>query len=337
MKAYYLTQAQRVEARDADAPQPAAGQVLIAIRRVGICGSDIEYFRHFKCGAFIAKRPFVLGHEFAGVVAGAGSGVTAVKEGDRIGVDPAMPCGECDFCRTGRYNLCRNMRFMGSASVDPHMDGGMREFVVMPERNCLPLPDSLSWEEAAALEPLTIALHACARAGSVVGKSALILGGGTIGQLVLLTLRAFGVGTVTVGDPVAERRAQALALGATHAFDPTSQDVPGEMELVFEASGAPAAVTAAVHAARRGGTVVYIGTITRDVAMPVNLIMVKELNVLGSFRTAHQFPVALNLMSDRRIDVRPIITHRFPIADVNQAFAVTALPEAVKVQLTVGE
>lgn len=337
MKAYQLISAEKIEPREVERPVPGAGEVLVAVKRVGICGSDIEYYRHFACGAFVARRPFVLGHELSGVVAECGPGVDAVSVGERITVDPSMPCGHCDYCVSGRYNLCRNMRFLGSASVDPHIDGGMREYMVMPAGNCFRIPDTLDWGEATALEPLSIALHACARAGSPVGKHILITGGGTIGLLVLLSLRALGATDVTVSDPVAMRRELALKLGARAGMDPTAD--AGEQnsyEMIFDASGAPAAVESAVQLAVKGATIVYIGTITRTVDMPMNLIMVKELNVLGSFRTAHQFGIGFELMGDRRIDVRPLITGTYPIDSVNEAFAATRAPDAVKLQLELG-
>jgi L-idonate 5-dehydrogenase len=228
------------------------------------------------------------------------------------------------------------MRFLGSASVDPHIDGGMREFMVMPAQNCLRIPDTMEWSEAAAVEPLSIALHACSRAGVIPGKAALVYGGGMIGQLVLLVLRAMGAGSVTLADPVASRREVACTLGADRTFDPAHQDTPGDFALVFEASGSPAAVTAALHAAERGGTIVQIGTINREVTLPANLVMVKELQVLGSFRTAHTFATGLQLLANRRIDLRPLITHCFPIESVSEAFAATGGETALKVQLEIG-
>ena len=337
MQAFRLTEARNVEACRTERPSAAAGEVVVSVKRVGICGSDIEYFRHFKCGAFVARRPFVLGHEFAGTVVECGADAAAVAVGDRVTVDPSMPCLRCDYCSSGRYNLCRAMRFLGSASVDPHIDGGMREFVSVAARNCYRLPDSLQWGEAAMLEPLSIALHACSRAGSVVGKRALISGGGTIGLLVLLTLRALGAAEVVVSDPIAERRSLAASLGAGATIDPNAtgdaETQHAEYQLIFEASGAPQAVQSAIARAARGGTVVCIGTVLQQVLLPVNLIMVRELNVLGSFRTLHQFGPGLQLLADRRIDVRPLVTHVFPVAEVNEAFRATESGEAVKVQL----
>ncbi|TVQ40523.1 MAG: L-idonate 5-dehydrogenase [Spirochaetaceae bacterium] len=335
MQAFQLVEARRIKAQRTARPVAGRDEVLIAVKRVGICGSDIEYYRHFKCGAFVARRPFVLGHEVCGTVAACGADVIGLSVGDRVTVDPSMPCRQCDYCSSGRYNLCRNMRFLGSASVDPHIDGGMREYLTVPARNCHRLPDSLEWSEAAALEPLSIALHACSRAGAVCGKRALISGGGTIGLLVLLTLRSLGAAEVVVSDPVAGRREMAVKLGASAALDPAGGGAAqqGEFQLFFEASGAAQAVETAVYATARGGTVVYIGTVLQDVPLPVNLIMVKELSVLGSFRTVHQFGPGLQLLADRRIDVRPLITHTFPITAVNEAFAATESPQAVKVQL----
>ena len=336
MNAYYLTAARTIQARRVPVPVPAAGQALVRVARVGICGSDIEYYRHFLCGAFTAKAPFVLGHEFAGEVVAVGEGVHGVQVGMPVGVDPAQPCRRCDYCHAGRYNLCRNMVFYGSASTDPHTDGAMREYIAVPAANCIPLPPGMDYDAAACLEPLSIALHACRRPTNIVGARVLVYGAGTIGMLILLTARAYGARSVTVVDPVEARRNRALELGADAAFDPADTDAilaSGEYQIVFEASGAPPAVVAAVTTAARGGTVVLVGTIPRLVELPANLIMVRELAVLGSFRSAHLFGAGIDLIRDGRIDVRAVLTHSLPIAQVNEAFAATADPSALKVQL----
>lgn len=339
MNAYMLTCAERIEPRTVPVPTIADHQALVRVKRVGICGSDIEYYRHFVCGAFAAKEPFVLGHEFSGEIAAVGAAVQGLKPGTRVTVDPSTPCYKCDYCHSGRYNLCRKMVFLGSASTNPHTDGGMRDYVVMNAANCLPIPDSMSFAEAAFIEPLSIALHACNHPRTLVGQSVLVFGAGTIGMLVMLTARAYGAARVTMIDPVAARRERAVQLGASAAFDPADVDgiaKNGEYQVVMEASGAPPAVVAAITTVARGGAVVLIGTITRDVTIPANLIMVREITVFGSFRTRHTFETGIALIADGRINVKPIITHEFPISQVAEAFAATRDGSALKVQLTVG-
>jgi len=164
MKAYHLHSKEDIRPVEVETPTPGQGEVLIAVRRVGICGSDIEYYRHFKCGAFVPHSPFVLGHEVAGeIVELGGAALTSgngvdVQVGARVAVDPSLPCIRCEFCRTGRYNLCSNMKFLGSASVDPHVDGAMRQYMAIPARNCYVLPQSVSFAEGALLEPLSMVM-----------------------------------------------------------------------------------------------------------------------------------------------------------------------------------
>lgn len=350
MKAFYLHSNKDIRAAEVDLPSIGAGEVLVAVERIGICGSDIEYYHHFKCGAFVPHSPFILGHEFAGKVAKLGPDATVsgngqtLKEGTPVAVDPSLPCGRCEFCHSGRYNLCSNMKFLGSAAADPHIDGAMREYIAMPARNCYVLPEGVSLAEGALLEPLSIALHAASRAGSVAGLTALVSGAGTIGRLMAMVLHAFGSPFVGVSDPIEDRRDAALKGGANVAFDPAAADYSeqvrracsGGFDLIFEASGVAPAVRSAIHAARRGGTIVQIGTISREIELPANLIMVKELDYRGSFRTAHEYGVGLELVAAKRIDVMSLLTHEFGFDDVERAFAATREPGSMKVHLNPG-
>ena len=217
--------------RRGELPTPIAqpGQVLVHVRRVGICGSDVHYFSHGRVGNFVPKRPFALGHEFAGEVAQTGDDVSGFAIGDRVVIDPSQPCGECRHCRSRRYNLCENMRYFGSASCDPHLDGGFAEFVAVPARNCHRMPDAMTWGEAAMQEPLSVALHATQRAGNLAGTSVFVAGGGAIGQLIALAARAFGAGQVVLGDLAEFPRNFAIVQGADGEFHAgqVAEDVGG--------------------------------------------------------------------------------------------------------------
>lgn len=248
MKAFLLHGAKDLRAADLPRPVAGPGDVVLAMRRAGICGSDIHYFSHGYVGSFMPRRPFVLGHEFAGEIVEVGAGVPAARIGEHVTVDPSMPCGQCEFCRGGRYNLCVNMRFYGSASCDPHIDGGFEEFIVAPSANAFVVPDALTWGAAAMTEPLSVAVHAALRAGSLAGRSVLVTGGGTIGQLTALVARVFGAGIVALGDILPCPRRMALDCGATGALDALSPDFPadadalaaGGFDVVIEASGSAA-------------------------------------------------------------------------------------------------
>ena len=190
MDAFQLCGAKIIEPVQLAIPRPSEGEALVRVRRAGICGTDVHYFSHGKVGRFIPNRPFVLGHEFAGEVVEVGKGTSNEIVGQRVAVDPSIPCGTCNFCKSGRYNLCLDMRFYGSASCDPHLDGGFSQFVVVPVANCHVVDDRLGWGEAALVEPLSVVLHALKRSGGIAGKSVLITGGGAIGQLLAISARA---------------------------------------------------------------------------------------------------------------------------------------------------
>ena len=342
MKAIVLHGQRDLRFETVPTPEPAAGQVLVRVRRAGICGSDMHYFLHGRAGSFVPKRPFILGHEIAGEVVAVGEGCETQLLGRRVAVDPSMPCGHCAHCRSGRYNLCSNMRFYGSASTDPHVDGGFAEYVVAPAANCHLLPASLDWATAAMTEPLSVAVHAAKRAGGVSGKSVLVIGGGAIGQLTALVARTFGASRVVLSDTVAFPRDLAVELGADGALDGSSPDlvsaaaqhVEDGFDVVFEASGASAAVPAAIALARRGGTIVQIGTLPSEVAAPLNMIMARELDYLGSFRFANSFGIALDLLASGRVNVEPLINASYPLSDMKAAMdRAIGKDRVVKVQL----
>lgn len=295
-------------------PEPGPGMVLIRNRRVGICGSDLHYHEHGYCAAFVPDRPFVLGHELAGEIAAIGEGVTRARVGERITVNPARACRECEDCRGGRPNLCRRTIMLGSASTRPPTDGAMAEFVCVRADQCHALPPTLDDGLGALIEPLAVALHAVRRAGGVAGKRTLVVGGGTIGLLAALTARAYGAPLVAVTDVVASRRARALQLGADAALDPRSPDLAADarglaedgFDVVLEASGAPPALRQAFDLVRPGGTLVQIGTLgTQDIPLPANLLMVREINYVGSMRYGPVFDEAIRLAAAGRVNLRP--------------------------------
>ena len=342
MKAYVLHGPTDMRYEDRPVATVGPNDVLIRVRRTGICGSDVHYYSHGQIGDFVPKEPFALGHEFAGETAELGSEVSGISVGDRIAVDPQLPCGECRFCRSGRYNLCPNMRFFGSASCYPHIDGGFGEFVAVPAPNCYVLPDGLDYGYAAMLEPLTIATHAVMRAarnGGIAGKRVLITGAGTIGQLVLLVARAYGASAIAVSDVEEFPREFALRSGADFAFDPRNDELgryaaDDTIDVVIEVSGSPIALAQTLRLVGRGGTVVQVGTQPASVELPVNLIMSKELTVVGSFRSAHVIQPALDLAASGRINLQPAISAVYPFSQFQEAMdAAVAKDHVIKVQV----
>ena len=343
VKAYYLDGIETLAMREGERPSVGPGEVVLRVHTMGICGSDVEYYLHNRIGSFVPKGPLVLGHELAGEVVEHGAGVGGPPLGSRVAIDPSIPCRQCPYCRTGRHNLCDSMRFIGTAATYPHISGGLGEYVVVPAVNCHLVPDHLSWGEAACLEPLAVAVHGCLRPGSLAGAKVLVTGGGTIGQFVAIVARALGAGTLAVSDLQPFRRDFALEQGADCALDPTDGDAMercraevGGFDVVFEASGAPPAVRANLELVNKGGTIVQIGSIPAPVELPANLIMSKELTVMGSFRYGEIYGVAMNLLSTRRTDVRPLISATFPFERAMEAFKLAASRgETVKVQVAV--
>ncbi|HKW79634.1 MAG TPA: L-idonate 5-dehydrogenase [Casimicrobiaceae bacterium] len=321
-----------------DQPAIGDGQVLIRLGAGGICGSDLHYYYEGRNGSFVIREPLVPGHEASGVVAGVGPGVTRVRPGDHIAVSPSHACGRCDYCREGREQLCRNMRFLGSASLFPHVQGMFCEYFVLGERQCYPVAADVTLGEIAFAEPLAVALHAVARAPALLGKSVLITGAGTIGCLTVMAARLAGANEVVVSDILDRPLATARQVGADRTIradrDADLLAAP-TCDVAFEVSGSFAALKACVAAVKRGGTIVQVGTIPHE-PMPfvVNEIMAKELDLKGAFRWGIEFDWAVDYLSSRRVDVKPLISGQFPLRDAARAFELAKdKTRSTKVQL----
>ncbi|MDF3834919.1 L-idonate 5-dehydrogenase [Cupriavidus basilensis] len=326
------------------APEPLGPtQVRVGIKAVGICGSDLHYYRHGKVGDFVIREPLTPGHEASGQVLEVGAAVTAVKPGDRVALDPARTCGVCRYCRQGASNHCEAVHFFGSASRYPHMQGAMREQVVVQERQCLPVPDSLSFELAAFGEPLAVALHAVRSAGALLGKTAMVVGAGPIGALILMAARLAGASHVVVVDIVDQTLATCARLGATRtinaATDPAALDElaagKGIVDVCFEVSGNYAGLASCIRAARPRGTIVTVGTLSGSSEQcPFNQIMVKSLSCIGSFRFVDEYAWAVDYLSRGLVDVSPLLTAAVPVRQVHDAFALAAdRSQAMKVMV----
>jgi L-idonate 5-dehydrogenase len=323
-------------------PTPGAGEVLIKLGAAGICGSDMHYYLHGRVGNFMIREPLTPGHEASGFVAAVGAGVTKVKAGDRIAVNPSSPCGKCPACREGRENLCINMRFLGSASVFPHMQGMFREYFVMPERNCVPVITDVAMTEIAMSEPLSVAIHSARRAGELLGKTVLVTGSGTIGCMMVLAARMMGAARIIMTDVVDHPLAVAKLVGADETIridqlpaGTKLSTVIGEPDVAFEVSGAPSAFTTAIETVKRGGVVVQVGTLPHDgMHVMANMIMSRELDLRGSFRFGNVFEIAVNAIAHRQVDVRPVISASHPLKDAAKAIQLaTDKTQSMKIHL----
>ncbi|MFZ4376518.1 MAG: L-idonate 5-dehydrogenase [Saprospiraceae bacterium] len=322
MKTFLLYGSKDIKLAEKIIPEPGYGQVIVKPAYTGICGSDVHYFKHGFCGSFVPKKPFALGHEFSGVIYKIGFGVEGLKMGDEVAVDPSMPCSHCNFCKNGKYNLCKSMKYFGSASCDPHIDGGFGQYVLAPAKNCYVLPPGINMSQASLLEPLSVAMHAVKQVDSLIGKSILITGGGPIGQLILRVARSFGALEITVSDVSRYARDFSLRSGANRVVNPLDDNdwrQIGTFDLVFEASGSPLAVENALHVAKRGASIVLIGTLPENFPISGNLIMNKELKLSGSFRFANVFEDAMNLVAAGIINLDGIITDTYAFENLPQA------------------
>ena len=303
----------------------------------GICGSDLHYYQHGRVGAFVIREPLVPGHEASGVVDAIGSEVTRVKPGDRVAIDPSHPCGQCDYCRGGRMNLCRKMFFLGSASIYPHAQGLFAEAFVMPERQLTPVHENdISLGEIACAEPLSVGLHAVQRAGSLLGKRVLVTGGGTIGCMCAIAARLAGAAEVVVADVAARPLTIALQVGADAAVrsDTDGAALTDRFDIALEAAGATAALATCLTAVQRGGRIVQVGTLPAELAFPANSVMARELDYVGAFRANGEFDLAVQAIRTRRVDVRPLISAQLPLSRALEAFELALdRSRSTKVQL----
>ncbi|MCP5285221.1 MAG: L-idonate 5-dehydrogenase [Burkholderiaceae bacterium] len=321
-----------------DTPALGPHDVRLQLGAAGICGSDLHYWQHGAVGAFKVREPLIPGHEASGVVDAIGSAVTRVQPGDRVAINPSHPCGHCDYCRSGRGNLCRTMFFLGSASVFPHAQGLFRDAFVMGEAQLTPITEpDISLGEIACAEPLSIGLHALHRAGPVLGETVFITGGGTIGCMTVLAARLAGAARVVVAD-VMDRPLEMARLVGADAVVRTDQVDPATLadtaDVAVECAGHPSALATCLKAAKRGGRVMQVGTLPAEIPFPANSIMARELDYRGVFRAHLAFDWAVQAIRSRRVDVRPLISAQLPLTDAADAFALAAdKTRSTKVQL----
>ncbi len=321
-------------------PEIGPGEVLVRLGAGGICGSDLHYYYEGRNGSFVIREPLIPGHEASGVIAAIGAGVTRVRVGDKVAVSPSHACGRCEYCRQGREQLCTQMKFLGSASLYPHVQGMFREYFAMGERQCYPVTGEASLGEIAFAEPLAVALHAVHRAGDLLGKSVLVTGAGTIGCLTVMAARLAGATQVAVSDILDRPLAKAKEVGADVVIradrEPDALASP-QFDVAFEVSGSFAALKACVAAARKGARIVQVGTLPHEpLPFVVNELMAKELDLCGAFRWGIEFDWAVRYLSGRRVDVRPLLSRQFPLRNAVEAFALASdKTQSTKVQVVV--
>jgi L-idonate 5-dehydrogenase len=323
-------------------PAPAANEVRVKIAAGGICGSDLHYYHHGGFGSVRIREPMALGHEVAGVVVAVGDGVADLAPGTRVALNPSRPCGACIRCQQGMRNQCLDMRFMGSAMRNPHVQGGFREHVTVEAAQAMPIAETMSLAEAAMAEPLAVCLHAANQAGPLLGKRVLVTGCGPIGALMVVVARYAGAAEIVVTDVADAPLAMARKLGAGHAINVATPAAAlnswrtggGLFDVLFEASGNQAALRLALELLRPGAVIVQLG-LGGEMTLPINCFVTKELQLRGTFRFDREFELALRLMGEGRLDVRPLVTASVPFDQAVDAFELASdRAKSMKVQLT---
>ncbi len=306
-------------------PTVKAGEVLVKLEYVGICGSDMHYYETGRIGDYIVEPPFVLGHEPGGVVVEVGEGVTHLVIGDKVALEPGKTCGKCRFCREGKYNLCPDVIFFAT----PPVDGVFQEYVAHEADLCFKLPEGVDTLEGALIEPLAVGFHAAKQGEAQAGQSAIVFGAGCIGLVTMMALKACGVDYVYVVDIMEKRLEKALELGATGVINGMKEDVlerakeltKGEgFDLAIETAGTEITTNQSIQVVRKGSNVVLVGygkTGMMDTMM--SLAMDKELTFKTVFRYRHIYPMAIEAVKSGKVDLKGIVTHTFEFDDIQNA------------------
>lgn len=325
-RAVYMTGLNKMEIRDIETPKIKESEVLVKLEYVGICGSDVHYLEHGSIGEFIVEGDFILGHECAGTVVEVGSAVDTLEPGDRVALEPGCTCGHCEFCKSGKYNLCPDVEFLAT----PPYHGCLENYISFPANMCFKLPDNITTKEGALVEPLAVGIHAAVQGNVKLGDSVVILGAGCIGLVTLLACKAYGATDITVVDVMQKRLDFAMKLGATRVINAVEEDAVKEVDIITNGAGADIIIETAgskitikqtSYMVKRGGTIVLVGLAADDI-IEYNFakIMNKEVTIKSVFRYRNIYPKAINAIAKGIIDVSGIVTHEFDFEDTAKAF-----------------
>ena len=323
MRVSVLTAPLTIRMEDRPEPVPGPGHVAVRVASVGVCGSDIHYYEEGRIGPFVVETPLVLGHEAAGEVVALGPATSRHAIGDRVSIEPGVPDFTCPQCLAGRYNLCPMMRFYAT----PPIDGAFAEYVVIHEAFAHSVPDAISDDAAALLEPLSVGLWACQKSAVSPGERVLVNGAGPIGLVSVQAALAYGATDVVVADVNPHRLAVAEAIGATQLVNVAEtplDELEVEADVLLECAGVPAATASALRALARAGRAVLVGSGSNDVPLPLMRIQAYELQLSGLFRYANTWPVAIDLVASGRIDLDRLVTGRYGLEQTEEALTAGA-------------
>lgn len=313
-----LTEPKKIELQRASVPKPGPNQVLMRVTAIGVCGSDTHFYETGAIGDIIVDGPIVLGHETAGEIVAVGENVDASRLGAHVAIEPQMPCRRCSYCKAGSYHLCRSMKFYGAYPID----GSFSEYVLIDDDFAHEVPQGMTPEQAALVEPVSVAVHACRRAGVVPGSKVLITGAGPIGVLNAQVAIAFGATEVVVSDPIVHRREYAAAHGVTAVLDPATADLTEYdqyFDVYIDASANARAITSAFPTIRPGGSAVLVGMGGDFLEVPIAMIQHREIMLTGTYRYVNTWPTAIDLIATGRVEVASLVTGRYGLEDVAEA------------------
>lgn len=326
-------------------PKVKDDEVLVKLEYVGICGSDLHYYETGAIGDYVVEPPFVLGHEPGGTVVEVGKNVKHLKVGDRVALEPGKTCGHCEFCKTGRYNLCSDVVFFAT----PPVDGVFQEYVAHEAELCFKLPDNVSTLEGALIEPLAVGFHAAIQGDAHLGQKAVVMGAGCIGLVSMMALKARGVSEVYVVDIMEKRLEKALELGATGVINGAKEDVlervkeltdGAGMDLVIETAGTEITTRQAIHMAKKGSNIVLVGySKTGEMTLPMSLVLDKELTFKTVFRYRHIYPMAIDAVAAGKVNLKEIVTDVFRLDEAQKAmdYSVNNKADIVKAVIRIAE
>ncbi|MGH0053132.1 MAG: NAD(P)-dependent alcohol dehydrogenase [Sphaerochaetaceae bacterium] len=340
----YLTAIGQLEIREESVPKLGTGDVLVQIKAVGICGSDLSYYLTGCTGVGALSFPHVLGHESAGIVVATGSEIKTISIGDRVALEPGMPCGTCYHCRGGHYNRCESISFMSTARKQPYSEGAFVTYSIRPAHMVHLLPDDVSFEQGAMVEPLSVAIHAIEQSQIRMGQRVAIIGCGPIAGCLLLVLRAIGIGNIIMTDIIEDRLQRMKGLGASQVINTAGMSIKElaliakkHVDVVFDTSCNETAINAGIHWLDKGGRLMLIGVPSGYGRIDLQTLFLKEGSINTSFRYVNSYPVCISMIEHGLLNPIPLVTHYFPFDEISEAFALAASKQSsvMKVMITV--
>ncbi|MDO7976536.1 NAD(P)-dependent alcohol dehydrogenase [Oceanotoga teriensis] len=328
-----------------DIPKVKDNEALIKLEYIGVCGSDLHYYETGAIGDYVVNPPFVLGHEPGGIVVEIGKNVKNLKIGDRVALEPGKTCGHCEFCKSGKYNLCPEVQFFAT----PPVDGVFQEYVAHEADLCFKLPENVSTMEGALIEPLAVGFHAAIQGNAKIGQTAVVMGAGCIGLVTMMSLKAMGVSKVYVVDLMEKRLKKALELDADRVINGSNSNVAEEIgkltggkgcDLVIETTGSEIAASQAIDITKKGATIVFVGySKNGEMTLPMSIAINKELTFKTVFRYRHIYPLAINAVSTGRVNLKGIVTNTYNLDEIQEAmdYSISNKADIVKTVIRVSE